>query len=240
MKRSKQIVKRIIDLAMIVLLPLLMAEILIGQEIHEWLGTGMLVIFAMHHIMNAGWWKTLFRGKYTSSRMLSVMLDLLLLLDMAALAVSGVMMSDFIFSFFSIRRGMMIARQLHLLASYWGLILMSAHLGMHMEMLMEMGRKLFRTSKNGVRTWILRAAAAGISIYGIYAFFIQQIPDYLFLQTHFVLFDETKAAAVYFVETVAMIVLFVAIAHYLNKLLRNIGKIKGAGRRLSVCWLQLA
>lgn len=231
MKRSKQLTKRIVDLAMIVLLPLLMAEILIGQEIHEWLGTGMLVLFVIHHILNAGWWKSLLKGKYTPSRMFSVMIDLLLLLDMAALAVSGVMMSDFIFDFLSLRGGMMVARQLHLLASYWGLILMSAHLGMHMEMFIGMGRKLLRTSeKNRARAWILRAAAAGISIYGIYAFFAQRLPDYLFLQTHFVLFDETKAAAVYFAETVAIIVLFAAIAHYLNKLLRNIEKEKTIGK----------
>lgn len=227
MKQSKQIVKRIVDLAMTVLLPLLMAEILIGQEIHEWLGTGMLVLFVAHHILNAGWWKSLFKGKYTPSRAFSVIIDLLLLLDMAALGISGILMSNFVFGFLSLRGMMMAARQLHLLASYWGLILMSAHLGMHMEMFMGMGRKLFRISeKNRVRAWILRAAAMGISLYGIYAFFTQQLPDYLFLQTHFVLFDETKAAAVYFAETVAMIVLFAAIAHYLNKLLRNIGKGK--------------
>lgn len=38
MKQPKQIIKRTCDLAMIVLLPLLMAEIRIGREIHEWLG----------------------------------------------------------------------------------------------------------------------------------------------------------------------------------------------------------
>ncbi len=227
MKQSKQIVKRIVDLAMIVLLPLLMAEILIGQEIHEWLGTGMLVLFAAHHILNAGWWKSLFKGKYTPSRALSVTTSLLLLLDMASLGISGILMSDFVFDFLSLRGTMMVARQLHLLASYWGLILMSVHLGMHTEMFIRMGRKLLRISeKNRVRAWILRAAAAVISIYGIYGFFAQQIPDYLFLQTHFVLFDETKAAAAYFAETVSMIVLFAAIAHYLNKLLRNFGKGK--------------
>lgn len=230
MKQPKQIIKRIVDLAMIVLLPLLMAEILTGQEIHEWLGIGMVVLFVVHHILNAGWWKSFFKGNYTPSRMLSVMLDLLLLLDMAALAVSGVMMSDFIFGFLSLRGGMMIARQLHLLASYWGVILMSAHLGMHMEMLMGVGRKLFRISeKNAGRTWILRVAGVGISVYGVYGFFTQQIPDYLFLKTHFVLFDETKAAMVYFAETVSIIVLFAAIAHYLNKLLKNIGKGKTKG-----------
>lgn len=224
MKQSKQIVKRIADLAMLVLLPLLMAEILTGQEIHEWLGMGMVVLFAVHHILNAGWWKSFFKGNYTPSRMLSVMLDLLLLLDMAALAVSGIMMSDFIFGFLSIRGGMMIARQLHLFASYWGIILMPAHLGMHMDMLMGAGRRLFRISeKNAGRTWMLRAAAAGISIYGVYGFFAQRIPDYLFLRTHFVLFDETKPAVVYFAETVSIMVLFAALAHYLNKWLPKTG-----------------
>ena len=230
MKQSKQLVKRIVDFVMIILLPLLMAEILIGQEIHEWLGAGMLILFVVHHLLNAGWWKSLFKGKYTPSRALSVTIDLLLVLDMAALGISGIQMSNFIFDFPSLRGGMMIARQLHLLSSYWGLILMSAHLGMHMEIFIGMGRKLFRTSeRNRARVWILRVIAAGISVYGIYAFFIQQLPDYLFLQTHFVLFDETKAAAIYFAETVSMIVLFAAIAHCLNKLLRNIGKGKAKG-----------
>ena len=93
MKQSKQIVKRIVDLAMIVLLPLLMAEILIGQEIHEWLGTVMLVLFLTHHLLNLGWWKGFAKGRYTPSRAFSTALDLLLLVDIAALCVSGIMMS---------------------------------------------------------------------------------------------------------------------------------------------------
>ncbi len=65
MNTSKQIGKRIVDLVMIVLLPLLMAEILTQQEIHEWLGVGMLVLFALHHLLNLGWWKSFAKGKYT-------------------------------------------------------------------------------------------------------------------------------------------------------------------------------
>ncbi len=131
MKQSKQILKRIIDLAMIVLLPLLMAEILTGQEIHEWLGTGMLALFLAHHFLNLGWWKSFLKGKYTPSRL----------------------------------------------------------------------------------------AAAALAVYGIYAFIVQHMTDYLFLQTHFVMFDETKTAAVYFAETAAMMSLFAAAAYYINKLL---------------------
>ena len=210
---------------MIVLLPLLMLEILIGQETHEWLGAVMLALFLTHHLLNLGWWRGLLKGKYTPSRASQTALDLLLLLDMAALGVSGVMMSGFVFRFLGISGGMMIARQLHLLASYWGLILMSAHLGMHMGQFFPLFRKLFHLSeKNTIRTYVLRIIAIVLSAYGIYAFIEQHIADYLFLQTHFVMFDETKSAAVYFTETVAMMSLFAAAAYYLNKLLRKVGK----------------
>lgn len=225
MKQSKQLLKRIVDLAMIVLLPLLMAEILTGQEIHEWLGTGMLVLFLAHHFLNPGWWKSFLKGKYTPSRTFGTALDLLLLLDMIALCVSGIMMSGFVFRFLHIKGGMMLARQLHLFASHWGLILMSAHLGMHMELFIGMGRKLFHlTEKSAARTYFLRLAAAALAIYGIYAFIVQHMTDYLFLQTHFVMFDEAKTAAVYFAETAAMMSLFAAAAYYINKLLCRVGK----------------
>lgn len=90
---------------------------------------------------------------------------------------------------------------------------------------MGMGRKLFHlTEKSAARTCFLRFAAAVLAIYGIYAFIVQHMTDYLFLQTHFVMFDETKAAAVYFAETVAEMSLFAAVAYYINKLFCGIGK----------------
>lgn len=222
---------------MIVLLPLLMLEILIGQEIHEWLGVGMLVLFVLHYILNFGWWKSFVKGKYTPFRAFGTALDLLLLADMIALFVSGVMMSGFVFRFLHISSGMMIARQLHLFASYWGLILMSSHLGIHMEQFFSLFGKMFNLSeKNVARTWVLRIAAVVLSAYGVYTFIAQHMTDYLFLQTHFVLFDETKAAAVYFAETVAMMCLFAVVAHYLNKLLSRAGKKSDAvmGEPLSI------
>ena len=156
----KQILKRIVDLAMIILLPLLMMEILTGQKFHEWLGTAMLALFITHHILNFGWWKGFTKGKYTPSHAFGTAVDLLLLLDMAALFVSGIMMSGFVFSFLHISGGMILARQLHLFASYWGLILMSAHLGLHMEQFFSLFRKLFHLSeKNAARTWVLRIIA---------------------------------------------------------------------------------
>lgn len=72
---------------MILLLPLLMLEIIVGQETHEWLGTAMLALFIAHHILNQGWWKSFYKGRYTPSRALGTALGLLLFLDMAAAAL---------------------------------------------------------------------------------------------------------------------------------------------------------
>lgn len=213
--------KRIIDVVMLLLLPILMAEILTGQQIHEWIGTGMLLLFVIHHVLNLAWIKNIFKGKYTPSRSLGTIINVLLLCCMAALAVSGVMMSGFVFRFLRISGGMVISRRLHLFASHWGMIFMSAHLGMHMDMVLGVGRKFFGLSeKNAVRTWVLRILAAGISIYGIYVFITQNMSDYLFLKTVFVFFDEQKGTGLIFAEYAAIIWLFAALAYYLNRLLR--------------------
>lgn len=88
MKR-KQVIKRIIDMAMLLLLPVLMAEILTGQRAHEWLGTGMVLLFVLHHILNFGWVRNLFRGTYSPLRCAGTALNILLLFDFLALAFSG-------------------------------------------------------------------------------------------------------------------------------------------------------
>ena len=64
---SKTAVRHLVDLLMTVVLVLLMAYFLTEQEIHEWLGAGMLVLFIAHHILNRKWLKALNRGKYTPS-----------------------------------------------------------------------------------------------------------------------------------------------------------------------------
>ncbi len=221
--KIKQTLKRVIDLIMILLLPILMAEILTGQEAHEWFGVGMCLCFIIHLALNASWFKNLFKGSYSPARTLQTIVNLLLCADMLALMVSGIMMSGFVFSWLKLSGGMILARQLHLFASYWGLILMSAHLGLNWSVMLGAGKKLLHIKKDSaVRTWALRILAVGVSAYGIYAVISQKLYQYLFLQTHFVLFDETKSAFVFVLETAAMIVLFAAVFYALQKCISKI------------------
>ena len=52
-------VRMIIDILMTVLLPVLMAYSLVGEQAHEILGVLMFGLFIAHHVINRKWWKGL-------------------------------------------------------------------------------------------------------------------------------------------------------------------------------------
>ena len=56
------IVKISVDFVMTVLLLLLMARQLLGNVVHEWLGTGMFVLWILHHVLNASWHRRAGKG----------------------------------------------------------------------------------------------------------------------------------------------------------------------------------
>lgn len=220
----KQIARMAVDLAMTVLLLVLMAYMMTGQRLHEILGTAMLALFLAHHILNAQWLKNLSRGRYTPYRVLQTALALLVLLAMFAQMVSGVMMSRYVFGFLPIHGGMAFARMLHLLGAYWGFLFLSLHLGLHWGMLLGMARRAAGCkTPSPVQTAVLRVLALGVAVYGGYAFVQQRIADYLFLKSEFVFFDAAQPPAVFFVEYLAMMGLWVFVAYYTARLAQKAG-----------------
>ena len=204
-------------MSMTVMLPFLMAYAITGQEVHEWLGTVMLLLFTVHHILNFQWIKNLFKGKYTIIRIFTALINILLLFDIIGLAVSGIMVSGYVFDFLSIQTGMIFARQLHMFSAYWGFILMSIHLGQHWNFCIGALKRIINGKINTGIDSMLKVLVICISVLGIYFFFEQNIIDYLFLKTHFAFFDFEKNSLLFFCEYIAMMVLFGAMAYYLNK-----------------------
>ncbi len=212
-------------MSMTAMLPFLMAYMITGQKVHEWLGAVMLLLFIVHHILNFHWIKNLFKGKYTTIRIFSTLINILLLFDIIGLAVSGIMMSSYVFDFLNIHTGMVFARRLHMFSAYWGFILMSIHLGQHWNFCVSaMKRMTHNVKENIILVWVFKIFIFCVSIYGIYTFLIQNITGYLFLKTAFVFFDFDKQTTVFFCEYIAMMVLFAAMAYYLNKGLQKLRK----------------
>lgn len=217
--KSKRIVRILADIGMAVVLLLLMAYSLIGERMHEWIGCSMFALFVIHHVLNIKWCRNLFRGRYTPFRIVQTLLVALMLCSMIGSMVSGIVLSRHVFADLPIEGGSAWARTVHMICAYWGFVFMSLHLGLHWNMMMGMGKKLFKKPSK-VHSWIARSIAFTIAAYGVYAFGVRQIGEYMLLKTPFVFFDFDEPLLFFFLDYLAVMGLFVCLGHYGSKLLK--------------------
>lgn len=203
--------KRILDAAMVLLLPLLMAYSLIGEAFHEVAGTLMLVLFLLHHWFNRAWRKNLLKGRYSLQRIFQTTLNLLLLLFMIVQPLCGILMSKHLFTFLPTDGLSSVARAIHLPLSNWGFVLMSLHAGTHLGVMLPKGKK--------------KAAVLGclgiVSLYGAYAFVKRQIPAYLFLRLPFAFFDYSEPRLFFLADYLTVMILFAMLGYGIILLLKQ-------------------
>lgn len=225
------IAKIIVDMLMTLLLLFLMGYQLWGEVAHEWAGAGMLVLFLVHHILNRGWYKSLFKGRYTSMRVFQVLVDMLLLAATAAQMYSGIVMSHYAFAFLPVDGKMALARRLHILGSYWGFILMSVHLGMHWNLFLGMaGKRTGKAVPSKHRSLRLPLIGLLIAAYGAFVFVDRDFPTYLFLRSEFVFLDYEEPVWSFYLDYLCLMGLWTFLAHYLSKGLRKPGGKKKAAK----------
>ncbi len=223
--KPKARIKLAVDLLMTLALLFLMGYQLWGETAHEWAGAIMLVLFLAHHVLNAAWYRNLFRGKYTGIRILTSAADLVLLAVMICLMASGIMMSRHVFAFLPISGGMGTARLVHMAACYWGFVLMAFHLGLHWGMMLARFRQIFGMDRSsGIRRTVLRIAVVLAAGYGLYAFVTRDLATYMFLRTQFVFLDYSESPISFYIDYLAMMGLFIWIAHYLSVILLRAGR----------------
>lgn len=219
MKQKKQI-KPMTDVLMTVALLFLMAYQVTGDKYHEWIGAGMLVLFLLHNFLNLGWYKALWRGKYSAVRILRTVINLSVLAAILVTGYSGIVMSRYVFASLKIPGGMATARRLHLAGSYWAFVLMSVHLGMHWNMLVG---KCCKGKRN--KPVISRGARvlAGVSaIAGAYFFAKAEIFQNMFLRNEFAMLDYETSGLLMILQNLAMMSTWAFIGHYVIK---GVGKI---------------
>ena len=217
--------KLAVDLLMTLALLFLMGYQLWGETAHEWAGAFMLVLFIAHHVLNAVWYRNLFRGKYTGIRILTSAVDLVLLAVMICLMASGIIMSRHVFAFLPISGGMGTARLVHMAACYWGFILMAFHLGLHWGKMLARFRQMSGMDRSsGIRRIVLWIAGVLTAGYGLYAFVTRDLATYMFLRTQFVFLDYSESPISFYIDYLAMMGLFIWIAHYLSVILLRSGR----------------
>ena len=209
--------RKIIDILMIVLLPMLMAYSLIGEENHELIGICMFCLFAAHHYLNRKWWTAIFCGRYTSSRVFGTCINILLAIYMLMQPVSGVLMSKHVLVGVAIDGAAADLRVIHMSFAYWGFILLSVHIGLHTSAIM--GRLKTTISVNAYK--VSRAIIVAVSAYGMFAFIRQGIADYLLFKVQFAFIDESASKLLFMLDYFATMVLVASLTNIISKGVRK-------------------
>ena len=204
-----------VDLMMTAALYGCMAYMLVGEEAHEWLGSGLALLFVLHNALNRKWYAALLTGRYTPLRLFQTAVNLLCLASMAAAAVSGAAMSRYLYDIPFLSGGASLARTVHMLAAYWGYCFISLHLGLHWSMMLGM-MKNAATPQRAPRwiTPLLRTAGAAAALLGAHALMRHNLLDYMFLRNQFVFFDTERPLYLFFLDYAAIMALWAWLAHY--------------------------
>lgn len=218
-------IKRSVDIAMYILFLLLMGQCVLRGAVHEWMGISIGILFVAHNILNYKWYKTLLKGKYNAMRTVQLVINIFLLLAMLFCMTSGILVSQYIFA---VGNGSVIefGRHLHLVATAWGFILMSVHLGLYWSIFSAIVKKIQADKKmKKVIHIICCVLVVALCAYGLYQFVDRRFWEELFYLIDYQKeYDYSKSLFTYFAESAALSVLFITIAHYAKKFLLNVGR----------------
>jgi len=227
MERSK--VKILVDAAMTLAMLLLMPYELVGTLPHELIGTGMLLLLVVHHVLNRKWTAGVLRGRYTAMRSVQTAVILLMFLCILGSGISGILLSKHLYIALPDVPFTSLSRRVHMLCAYWGYILMSLHLGFHWRsMMMRFGKRF--GGKGRTQTIVLRLLAACIGLYGCYAFVKRGVGDYLFLRTAFAFFDHSEPVILFILDYMAVMGTFVCLGYCLARGLTKRNETLAPGR----------
>ena len=202
-----------IDITMTILSIILMGGnyLFPADLIHEILGVGLFVLWGLHIALNRRWYGAIFRGNYNPYRVMQTIINCCILICTIFLMISGIILSNHIFTFLNIQGGLGFARIVHLLASHWYYLFMSLHIGLHVG-------RLFQDITTKI---IPRIILALVCAYGIYAFIARGVWKYLILRQQFFFFDLDRGYILFAIDYISIIILFATLSHLLAKSLKK-------------------
>lgn len=209
----------LVDVLMVLFLPMLAAYSLIGERFHEIVGTTMFLLFLTHLFLHRKWLGSVFKGRYTPYRACLTGVNMILLVLMFLQPLSGITVSKHLYTFLPLTGLASQAREIHMTLAYWCYVMMSFHLGLHMDQMVSIADRKLKTGTAVKR--IVSLALWAASAYGIYAFIHRGFPDYMFQRTLFAFFDYDEPMLAFFTDYLAIMILFAAIGYYTGRLLKK-------------------
>lgn len=165
----------------------------------------------------------IFLRKYIIVRTFQTVFNFLLRITMLLNIASAVMLSRNVFRFLGLSSGN-IVRKMHLAATIWSFLFISIHFGMHFRMFIGMTKKAFYPSEKfyGLIRWILRAILLCICVYIVIVFIRREMYDDMFLLVEFKFMDFKESKLKFFIDYIAIVVLFSAVGYYLKNCFAHI------------------
>lgn len=181
---KKNILKFVLDAVMGIVFALLFnTQVLGGLTFHEIAGLAIGGAVLFHILLNAKWVKKvtvgIFSPKTKAKQRLEYILDVLCLVDLAAIIITGVLISKVLFPSLGGGENHSLTG-IHTATSYIGLLLIGVHLGLHRQWICSTVRNLFHMKGHSkVRVAIGNVCAVVLLATGVYFMtavnFVQQV-----------------------------------------------------------------
>lgn len=164
--------RHLLDLGMVLLVLLLMADRHTGNAAHEWGGIVWLCLLLGHAWIHRGWCRAVFRGGgVLAAHPGRVLITSALSVAVVGVTASAVPISHTVFAGMGGDGGLG-ARSVHVFCAHWCFLLAAAHLGLCWKRLpvrkvpLFQERRLFRL--------VFRAAPLVVAAYGAWAFLVRE------------------------------------------------------------------
>ena len=205
-------IKVITDILMYLIFIVLMGHHITENLIHEILGTLLFVLFVVHHILNYRFYKTILKGKYKLKRLFLTLTDLALLVAMIGMIVSAINISSDVFSFLNISTTIF-GRKLHMISTSWGFVVMSIHLGLHLNILVG---KINKKMKDNTFEYVYYLILILITIYGLYNFIKLDFISDMFLLNAFKYYDYNESPIIFYLHTLSSSLFISFVVYFIN------------------------
>lgn len=207
-------IKIIVDIMMYIIFIILMGHHITDNLIHEILGISIFILFIIHGILNYRYYKTIFKGKYNKKRTIILITNILLLISMLCMIISAINISSDVFSFLNIETKIW-GRKLHMLSTSWGFILMSVHVGLHLNVLIN---KLNKKIKDSTFEYVYYLIIILLVIYGIHSFIKLNIISDMFLLNAFKYYDFNELPVIFYLHVIASSLFIGLTIHFTNNI----------------------
>lgn len=159
---KKQYIKMVLDLLMAIAFALLMnPRVFNGLPFHEMAGLVFGIAILTHIGLNFQWVKNttlnMFNSNLPKKTRFNYLLNILLLISMSTIMVTGILISRVVFPNLAIE-GNHAIRELHDISSYATLAIIGIHVGVHWQWVRNVCRKMFKSPEGKTRKWVIALA----------------------------------------------------------------------------------